>query len=81
MGASWTIGGHERDERFRCVATARRTGDRCTKAACRGSTLCKSHGGASFELEVRELRWALEDAVDEHLRRLGVDVALDRSRG
>jgi len=78
---NWTIAGHERDERFRCVATARRTGVRCTKPAVSGTRHCVSHGGRSFNDQVRDVRWDLEDAVDEYLRRLGYDVPPDRSRG
>jgi hypothetical protein len=32
----------------RCTATARSTGRKCRRVACKGTTVCMVHGGALF---------------------------------
>ena len=53
----------------RCAAHSSRTGEQCLKAAIRGATVCRFHGGAAGQVR-RKARKRLEPAADRMAREL-----------
>jgi hypothetical protein len=65
------------DESRRCTATAKRSGERCKRAAIVGGTVCSFHGGKPPQVrqaaEVRAARLAAHAQADRMVARAGVD--------
>lgn len=72
----------EFDERYRCTATSKTTGERCQRRAAPGAKVCTSHGGAARQVrEAGERNRARAQAEEKiarlHLRRdVDADTAL-----
>ena len=65
----------------RCRATSNGTGERCRKAAIRGATVCRFHGGAAPQVRAAAKRRLAEEesqtAAMRMLRQLGAEVPED----
>lgn len=66
----WFLVGEPADERYRCTRR-KRNGARCRKARVKGMTVCASHGGDVFELQVISLAQRLEAQLEVYLRERG----------
>lgn len=61
----------------KCIATAKRTGNRCTRDAIVGATVCWVHGGAAPQVQAAaKRRAALGEALAE-LASLGIPVEIE----
>ena len=63
------------DESKRCTATAKRTGERCTRARVPGSTVCALHGAKAPQVRDAAERRVAESQAREVAARVDVDPA------
>jgi len=63
------------DESRRCTATAKRSGERCGRAAIVGGTVCSVHGGKAPQVrqaaEVRAAKLAVHAEAERMVARAG----------
>jgi len=61
------------DESKRCIAMAKRTGQRCGLARIPGTTVCAKHGGAAPQVRAAAARRVAEQKLREAAMKLDVD--------
>jgi hypothetical protein len=61
------------DESKRCIATSKRTGQRCGLARIPGTTVCAKHGGAAPQVRAAAARRVAEQKVRKAAMKLDVD--------
>jgi hypothetical protein len=62
------------DESKRCIATSKRTGQRCGLARIPGTTVCAKHGGAAPQVRAAAARRVAEQKVRKAAMKLDVDL-------
>jgi hypothetical protein len=60
----------------RCSARSSRTGELCRKAACRGLTVCATHGGSSRSSRAKRAAFDAERQIVRDLARFERDMRL-----
>lgn len=65
------------DDRHRCKATSKTTGQQCRKARMRGATVCRSHGGAASQVKAAASRRAQEAAAAKAVATYGLPREVD----
>jgi hypothetical protein len=66
------------DEKYRCKATSKSTGERCKRAASKGALVCVKHGAGAPQVKAAAQRRELERKAVEQAQRMVAKAGVDQ---